>query len=82
MRRSNVKDGLLPNIKYSGPVLRPADTPDEEHLSECQRPQQHQYGVQGHIFPIFPEDTQRTQNRNIGTQSELPGHRKGHNQIA
>ena len=39
---------------------------DETQLSEWPRPQQRQQRLQGHIFPIFPGDTQRTQKSESG----------------
>ena len=75
MTACNVNDGLWPNINLSEPVLTAADTPDEEHHLECQRPQQHQRGLQGHIFSIFPRDTWRTQKSEHGaTKATIGAH--------
>ena len=61
------------NINFSGPVLRTIVISDEAQLSEWRRTQQRQQRLQGHIFPIFSEDTQRTQKSECGATKATIG---------
>ena len=64
------------NVDFSRTVLRTMVILDEAQLSEWPRPQHRQQRLQGYIFPIFPEDTQRAQKSESGATIRASGTKK------